>query len=1813
MTEIASKSDLRQFVIQAIAAETGFANEELNDQRPLAEYGIESVLAVAIVRRLEECLGELSKALLFEFQCIGQLVDHLALELKFMDESVEIAKPQTNFALPAADRLPGPQQAPEMDLVTADGEKRQFDGTNGGVGDEIAIVGIHGRFPQAENLDAYWQNLSAGRDCITEIPLRLWDWREFWNEEKGVPGKSYCKWGGFMEDSDRFDPLFFNISNLQAEAMDPQERIFLETVHHTLEDAGYTREALKSSRVGVYVAAMWGSYQHYGVAEAGTDSSFASIANRASYVFGFCGPSIALDTTCSGSLTALHLACESLRRGECDMAVAGGVNITSHPQKYLVLSRTGFAATDGRCRSFGAEASGYVPGDGSGALLLKPLAKAVADGDRIHAVIRASAINHGGRSSGFTVPSADAQAALIEATLDRAGLDPKTIGYIEAHAPGTALGDPIEVRGLSKAFGKHFEGNGVCPIGSVKSNIGHLESAAGIASLAKVILQMRHRQIAPSLHAETINPNINFEATPFYVNQTLAPWRAPSTMVNGRPAKGPRRAGVSSFGAGGSNAHVILEEHEEHLAFTSPASEQLIVLSAKTDERLNQVVRRLRDWLDERVHAPAVADTDGAVQDPEMAITLCVSRATKIRPVLIAPDDRIELLVSSPAVLDRLAETLRTEFGLSIDGPALSRSTIRDLIGLSAQEPDAFDRNDAAALEQIAFTLQIGREAMERRLALRVRSTTDLRERLDLFLSGNVPLDCWTGTVRSSDSNGEDEQRLVRTLSEQRQLDRLAAIWTSGVAVPWETMYPKRPSRIALPLYPFERIRCWVNHDAVPNETSLVSFIPRGSEGHAALRRLCYRPVATRIPSLRPKQDPTQGRATVIVYPAAEWRLAESFKKVLPADAWEIVLGRRTMLTGRRSWEVDSNNPAAVATCLRLVESIGTVWFLCDGVGNDQTESFDQAIADGTMTLLHIAQSLVDVAKTSPVRLRILTKAAIAVTPDERVQPHCAMVRSFARAIAREHPELGCQAIDLPHSYMGDTGADFEATLRLIVEGNDAANILAIRGNQFFRSSIEPFDPDLPMAPIFKTRGSYVLLGGNGTVGRRLSRALAERAGARLIWLGRRALDADTEKEMAEIERLGGSVAYRVVDATDTQALAAVLADLESSSGPIDGVFHLAKFHEICRLDDLSDPKIRAIIDAKARTTVALEAALARRQVGFVVLFSSAEAHVGSVGWSGYSAACAFQDATALEWRRRAAYPVVSINWGYWEGVDQDVGEMLAKKGIRTLDVQSGLAIAEMALAGQITQLAALDVDGTVLERMGFTPRQGEANGLDLNAEAPSIDSVKPRAPEAANGAPGKFDFRTFDPATFRPEDFDPDSFPSGDELPSRDLLLVNLTETVSEVLRIDRARIEPDADLITYGIDSLTVIALHKTIEAQAGTLPATLFILAKTLNEVADELLRNYPVAACALAGHLDLANTETVSARNDPTGALSPMAPATGTMRRIGTAPAGGELAYLDGYGSRFYDKTLAQEAASAEPQRLTANVFKGPGLDHLLVDTPFAAGVELLTSGAGAPVLLLSAVGLTAPTWRHQFVSPLARSMRLNAAHVPGYGLTNPISDCSNDGVTRVIGDLIELISPDRPIHIVASCLGCITAMNLARTQPERVASLTLVGGFHDTSDMNVADPARLTTDELTELLNGAVDRTRDDFAALAPPGEGPDETPAQQCDLLLGALCANALVALRYLTEMLTLPVLDWLPAIRVPTQCIYGTKDLVVGNHHSHTIAAGIKGARLHAIEGAGHFPYLTHSAQFNPLIDDFIAEHEGPYSSKPATEQTNS
>ena len=601
---------IQAWLVAKLAERLGLESHEIDVGEPLASYGLGSTEAVSLAGELADWLGRrLSPALVYEYPTIEALARHLA----------------------------GSPDAPEA----ASGTDRDRRGANN---EPIAIVGVGCRFPGANDPAAFWQLLRDGVDAIREVPADRFDQHAFYDPDPAIPGKMNTRWGGFLEQVDQFDANFFGISPREALRMDPQQRLLLEVTWEALQDAGQVPERLVGTQTGVFIGIAtndYGRLQWNDLARidayAGTGNALSIAANRISYLFDFRGPSIAIDTACSSSLVAVHLACGSLRNGESTLAVAGGVNLILSPAIAINFTKAGAMAPDGRCKAFDARANGYVRSEGAGVVVLKPLSKALADGDPIYAVIRGSAVNQDGRSNGLMAPNPLAQEAVLREAYRQAGVSPGKVQYVEAHGTGTLLGDPIEAQALGAVLGVDRAPGRNCAVGSVKSNLGHLEAAAGIAGLIKVALALRHREIPPSLHFAEPNPHIPFDELPLRVQTVLSPWPIETD---------PALAGVSSFGFGGTNAHVVLQA-APRVVTGMPGAERkigvdLLPLSARDPTALRSLARAYQDFL---------ASAEAASSLPDVCYTASVRLAHHDHRLAVVGDSPAQLIESLQAFL----------------------------------------------------------------------------------------------------------------------------------------------------------------------------------------------------------------------------------------------------------------------------------------------------------------------------------------------------------------------------------------------------------------------------------------------------------------------------------------------------------------------------------------------------------------------------------------------------------------------------------------------------------------------------------------------------------------------------------------------------------------------------------------------------------------------------------------------------------------------------------------------------------------------------------------------------------------------------------------------------------------------------------------------------------------------------------------------------------------------------------------------------------------------------------------------------------
>ena len=520
-------------------------------------------------------------------------------------------------------------------------------GKSHGTGEDIAVVGIGLRFPGADGPQAFWEELLAGKDCIQEYPEDRARHCEFYSDDSEAVNKSYSKWGGFIEAIDQFATDYFKIPAAQARLIDPQQRLFLETACHCFQHAGYNAAQLRNSKTAVVVGARMLPYdtagqqnqENFRAAVTGAITNF--IATRVSDFFDLKGPSLVIDTACSSSLVAAHYACLSLQTGESDMALVGGVNLQTTPLSYIRLSNARALSFSGKSYVFDRRADGFVPGEGVGAILLKTLPAAIRDRDTIYAVIKGSACNNDGYTMGATTPNHRTQKEVLLRAYEDSGISPATISYIEAHGTGTTIGDPIELKALTEVFRQFTPKKGFCAIGSVKTNIGHLDTAAGIAGLIKVVLALYHRQIPPTLHCQQPNPRLNFITSPFYPVLYPQPWPL---------WEKERRAGISAFGFGGTNCHLVLQEAPPQNSEVRPQLEQyLLTLSANSPAALASSLSEYDRYLSEHPQS-ALADICYSANNGRDALRQRLALGFRDRKELTTQLTRLKSAAKTPGV-----------------------------------------------------------------------------------------------------------------------------------------------------------------------------------------------------------------------------------------------------------------------------------------------------------------------------------------------------------------------------------------------------------------------------------------------------------------------------------------------------------------------------------------------------------------------------------------------------------------------------------------------------------------------------------------------------------------------------------------------------------------------------------------------------------------------------------------------------------------------------------------------------------------------------------------------------------------------------------------------------------------------------------------------------------------------------------------------------------------------------------------------------------------------------------------------------------
>ncbi|XKK25018.1 SDR family NAD(P)-dependent oxidoreductase [Bacillus sp. CB62A.1] len=831
-------SEIENYLVDKISLVLNKPRNGIDKKQSFMQMGIDSKTLISLSTEIKDTFGiELYPTIFFEYQNINDLANYFLNEHSgsFVELTSINYDESSHIKLDKDYSEVMPKANMQSATLPSHVKKEEYSEQD----EPIAIIGLSGIMPQSDNLNEFWDYLEAGENLVTEVPKDRWDWKEHYKGSSKDTTKTNVIWGGFMNAVDKFDPAFFKISPREACLMDPQHRLTLQLVWKAIEEAGYNPRSLSGSKTGLFMGVAGHDYSDVlaeGVVNSGaqalTGNAHNLLTGRVSYLLNLHGPSEPIDTACSSSLVAIHRAVESLRSGECELALAGGINVLASPTLYVSFDQVGLLSPDGKCKAFDRGADGTVRGEGAGVILLKPLSKAIRDKDHIHAIIRGNAVNHGGHASALTAPNPKAQSEVIKEAYEKANIDPTTVTYIEAHGTGTALGDPVEINGLKSAFRSLYEKWGIedkqkhCGISTVKANMGHLETAAGIAGIIKILLSMKHQKLTGLVNFKELNPYIQLDGSPFYLVEKTQPWKR---QKDAHGQEIPYRAGVSSFGFSGVNAHIVIEEYRETKVVEEQNTPELIVLSAHTEERLKVYAQELSSFLKQ--------DTSKEHGDNEVIlieervlneVVDILSGIFNIEESQIEKNTSLTDFGIDQVMWIQFVNEINERYGLECKvSHFICDSCLSDIAKILSTYPEvikhyelgekqsAFENRQEKnfSLQEVSYTLQVGREAMEERLAFIATSIEEVISKLEHFIAGKEEnSDVYKGNIRRrevSDSVNESKD-LGKTLT-QRDLKTLADLWISGENISaWEKLYEKIPYRVTLPTYPFEEKKYWI-------------------------------------------------------------------------------------------------------------------------------------------------------------------------------------------------------------------------------------------------------------------------------------------------------------------------------------------------------------------------------------------------------------------------------------------------------------------------------------------------------------------------------------------------------------------------------------------------------------------------------------------------------------------------------------------------------------------------------------------------------------------------------------------------------------------------------------------------------------------------------------------------------------------------------------------------------------------------------------------------------------------------------------------
>ncbi|MCG8411304.1 MAG: L-histidine N(alpha)-methyltransferase [Bacteroidales bacterium] len=1233
-------------ILESVIEVSGIEKEKIDFSKDFVQIGIDSISGVELINKINLKLGiRLTAIVLFNYNNLDQLVKHI--ETKYGHMIVPVKKqdiPQINdqtATLSVNEIIPFKQEANKERIKDND----------------IAIIGMSGRFADYENLQEFWEGILDGRNSIREVPQSRWDVSEFYDEDVSKLDKTNSKWCGSVNNIELFDPQFFSISGNEAKYIDPQQRLFLEESYKALEDAGYTGTHIDKLRCGVYAGCMEGDYiqrlRNIGAkiepqAFWGNDSSI--LASRVSYFMNLKGPCVTLNTACSSSLVALHQACSSILSGETDIALAGGVYVSTTPQYYILSSNANMFAPDGQCKTFDDKANGFVLGEGCGVVVVKSLKEAKKDNDHIYAVIKSSGINQDGKTNGITAPSGIAQKELEIETLNKAGISAETINYVEAHGTGTRLGDPIEIDALSEAFQEFTTKKQFCGIGSVKTNIGHLAAASGIAGIIKIVMSLNNKILPPTTNFNSINNNIEIENTPFYILNKKTKWEKDSNM--------PRRAAVSSFGFSGTNAHFIIDEWIENQNDANKYPDEYVAIpfSGKSEDRLTEYIENFIQYLQDK------------------------------------------------------SEDLE----------------------LNKQSENQSNKN--TLLRNVACTLQLGRKHEKFRF---------------LVLANDI-----AGLLKSLKSYHKSTDKLVNINQVSADKQFLLKKWLNGEQINWnENFKPKGANKISLPTSVFIKDRYWVegkytnknrnnNNSQTANKDNFIPMIRTNDE------KVWYFSEEWQAEK-SVEQINSEGIKNIIVFynPQFEpFSYCQKYKAKHDNSINFIFVKCSTFYKKytENEYSIEYSNESNLDKLLQDIklysnESISIVNLT--GIITQSTEVYDDALF-----YLRLIKSLNRNIQLSKIQL------LHAFTDENNIQSaQQKALLGLGKTIQLENSNITLKVLSIKSDSLQNKSAYFNTEKGSVINDIKFFNIINesliigcqhIKLENNIRYIQKWYAPNHYVQPhksiSLKVGGTYIITGGFGGIGILLCKYIAENYKANIVVIGRSEIDIKKQSLINDLEAKGARVLYKSTDISNIATTQQVIQESLDRFGNITGVIHCAGTIKSGLLINKPEEEFKNVLDSKVKGVLALHYAIGMLPIEFFAVFSSISSLLGTNTKGDYSYGNSFLNHFAC-WRNHESElgntcgKTISVLWSLWlnGGMEIDsygINYMKETSGIIPLSDKQGIEAFKQVLTHNNNTVAVIPGEKDKITKSlnrGLVQQKEQIKSNNTTFEISDIDSIE--------------------------------------------------------------------------------------------------------------------------------------------------------------------------------------------------------------------------------------------------------------------------------------------------------------------------------------------------------------------------------------------------------------------------------------------------------------------------------------------------------